>query len=292
MGMPDDGTECPYCGLILEKWLAKRSREQLNATARPPAYTPPPDPDELSPAQRIIIPAIALVTALLAVQSQMMRFFIESGMCMQVHELGHAVVNWLGGRMAIPLPMFTMIPNESRSVLVALVVAGLLAWLLKVCIEQKCRALAYFAGFLLLAQACMTLILPMHKLQFMVEGGGLAGECIFPALLIIAYFHPLPEGAHWPRARAIFLFAGAMMMACTVQRWHAANADYANVPWGSFFGGDGDVEHMLDMGWNIISLVKFYLGLAHFCAAAALFEYARNVWLKKGELQKLFKPAA
>ena len=35
------------------------------------------------------------------------RFAINVGLSMQVHEFGHAVVNWLGGRLAVPLPMVT-----------------------------------------------------------------------------------------------------------------------------------------------------------------------------------------
>ena len=121
-------------------------------------------------------------------------------------------------------------------------------------------------------------------LDFIVKFGGLGGECYLAALLVIAYFSRRPRAARWPAYRTVFLFIGTCVLASSLKRWRDADADFMNVPWGSFWGGDGDVEGMLAAGWTVNKLVAVYLRLAWICVGAAAVAYLRAVWAVRGEI--------
>jgi hypothetical protein len=121
-----------------------------------------------------------------------------------------------------------------------------------------------------------------ETLDFWVAFGGLGGECVIAALLIALYFHPLPRAARWPAYRGLFLFIGACVLFSSLRRWRDADADFTNVPWGAFWGGDGDVEAMISGGWTVNVLVKSYLRLVWVCVGAAALAWARAAWETRG----------
>lgn len=261
--------ECPACGVIFAKWAKKAVPVQAKCR-------------ELTPRQAVVIPGAAFALAGALAWSAPGRFFIQAGLAMQVHELGHALVSWLGGRFAVPLPMITLSFSHDRSLAFGLAVTAALAWTAAIAWDQDCGALAALGGVLLIFQAALSLLMRPDALDFWVAFGGLGGECVLSALLIILYFHPLPRAARWPAYRAVFLFIGACVLASSLRRWRDADSDFMNVPWGSFFGGDGDVEAMIGGGWTVNALVKVYLRMAWICAAAAGAAWASAAWKFRG----------
>lgn len=274
-----EALECGACGVIFAKWAEKEVRAQavtLLAAAAPVAAAPEEPTEELTRFQALTIPAICLGVAIVLAVVDVGRFLVQAGISMETHELGHAVVNWLGGRIAVPLPMITIIPSLERSYLFAVTVLAGIAWLAKTAWEENCRFVAALCAAAFLLQLRLTFARP-DVLEFWVAFGGLGGECVIPALLIALYFQPLPRAARWPVYRVFFLLLGMCVLAASVRRWRDANADFMNVPWGSFWGGDGDVEAMISGGWTVNVLVKVYLRLAWTCAAAAAMAWARAI---------------
>jgi hypothetical protein len=280
--------ECSACGVIFAKWSEKLLREKARAILEAQQLSAPENADAaaaaapLTPRQAVAIPAAVFLAAALLAWSDSARFFVQAGLSMQVHELGHALVSWLGGRFAVPLPMVTMSFSPERSILFALAVTAALAWLAKTAWEEDCRALLALCAVLLLLQFRLSVLARMDVLDFWVAFGGLGGECAVASLLVVFYFHPLPRAARWPAYRAVFLFIGACVLASSLRRWRDADADFMNVPWGSFWGGDGDVEAMISGGWTVNVLVKVYLRLVWICAGGAALAWGRAVWNVRG----------
>ncbi|MBS2023529.1 MAG: hypothetical protein JST92_14080, partial [Deltaproteobacteria bacterium] len=78
--------------------------------------------------------AIALVFSFLPP----VRFLFEASVCMELHELGHALASWLGGVFAIPLPMITLSFSSARSILVFLPLVLLFLWLRWALLKEDC----------------------------------------------------------------------------------------------------------------------------------------------------------
>jgi hypothetical protein len=246
---PAGATECGDCGLIFAK---------APLTAR----------------QSVLIPAAAFSISFIFVSTSFGRFFTGAGLSMQVHELGHALVAWLGGRIAVPIPMVTLTFSRDRSWLMASAVTGGLCFLAWRAWEEDCRAFVAVCGAALLLQAKLTLFTTADALDFWVAFGGLGGECYVAALLAVLYFVRWPKFTRWPVYRTLFLFVGACVLWNSLHRWREASVDYEKVPFGSFFGGDGDVEAMLSHGWTVNTLVAVYLRLAWACVAACGLTWA------------------
>lgn len=228
----------------------------------------------LTPRQAVLIPAAAFIAAPLAVRTGFGRFFVSAGLSMQVHELGHALVSWLGGRVAVPLPLVTVALSKDRSWLMAAAVTGGLCFLLWRAREEDCPAFAALYGAGLLLQAKLTLFTAPDALDFWVAFGGLGGESAVAALLVVMYFARWPRFTRWPAYRTLFLAVGSCVLVNSLLRWREASTDFEKVPFGSVFGGDGDVEALLAGGWTVNTLVAVYLRLAWACVAACALAWA------------------
>ncbi|MDE2291939.1 MAG: hypothetical protein KGL53_07640, partial [Elusimicrobia bacterium] len=194
------------------------------------------------------------------------------------HEFGHALVNWLAGRPAVPLPTVTLYFTDTCSPLFALAVAAALGALLWKALVEDCRFLAGLCALLFLAQGWLVFIAPWRDVDFLVNFGGLGGECVVSAALVALYFQPMPRFTRWPAVRVFFLAVGALALAQSLRTWTQAARDFANVPWGGFWGGDGDVGYMMARGWTVNHLVAVYLRLARVCAACALAAWGWAAW--------------
>lgn len=261
------------CGVIFAKWRERAARPA-------PAREPPAAPDDSVPSPRsaVLVPAAAFAAGAACASAELPRFLVQAGLAMQVHELGHACAAWLSGRIAIPIPMLTVLPSKDLSVPFALAVTAVLAWGAFAAWREDCRALAAACAALLVVQARATWFASAAAADVWIASAGLGGECAISALLVLAYFHPMPRALRWPAYRTVFLFVGALVLAASLRRWHDASSDFMKVPWGSFWGGDGDVEAMLDGGWTVNDLVKAYSRLAGFCALACALRWGAALW--------------
>ncbi len=257
---------------------------------RPNRRLPAPEdaPAALTSRQVLAVPAAAFAASFVLVASGPGRFFVQAGLSMQLHELGHALVCWLGGRVAIPIPLITLSLSRDRSWPLAAAVTAGLTFLLRRAWEEDCAAFGAACAAALLLQAKLTLFTTPDALDFWVAFGGLGGECCVAALLVALYFARWPGFTRWPAYRTLFLFIGACVLWSSLRRWREASADFEKVPFGSFFGGDGDVEVMLAGGWTVNALAAHYLRLSWTCVAACALAWA---WAARGFMSPRRPPA-
>jgi hypothetical protein len=220
---------------------------------------------------------IAAAVALVLVLLPPTRFLLGASFAMELHELGHAVILWLGSRMAIPLPMITFSLGEGRSILVFVLFTAAVALALRAAWRERCLTLASFLALLLLLVPVLSLLpAPRHKL--LVDAGGVGGEIWIAALLVIAWFERFPEALRWARFRTFFLGVGMAVWAFSLRRWIIAMHDADAIPWGSFFGGDGDMEHLVEAGLSPHQIRTRYFWMTILFGAAMAARWGVACW--------------
>lgn len=188
---------------------------------------------------------------------------------MPFHEVGHALVYWLSGRIAIPSFGATLPLQESRSILTCLALATLLPWG-----HRKAKAAKLFACSLLcavLAALCpiFTLIIPFRAVEACVLYAGLGGELYLAVLAIVLFLEPMPRRFAWDRNRYLFLILGAASFGNSLLRWYRAQRDSSNLPMGALFdfGGlfgdgnesSGDLDRLIrEFGWSTQGIISVY----------------------------------
>jgi hypothetical protein len=275
--------ECPRCGVVFAKAAARPAAPEATALASDDAAPAAPEAsDRLTLLAFPVTLAIGVVAALLPPT----RFLVDASIGMELHELGHATVLWLGSRVAIPIPMLTVQTMEGRSVVMFLALAAFLAFAFRQCWRENCRGAAAFAAALLVLLVVLT-ALPDGRHDMLVDFGGMGGELWLAALLVIAWFHPLPERVRWGRLRHAFLLAGMLVFARNAILWLRVQHHPEEIPWGSFWGDEGDMDSLVDAhGWTArdIQLVYLRVGIVCFLAMAAQWAVAAlPAWVRMKE---------
>jgi hypothetical protein len=199
---------------------------------------------------------------------------------MWFHELGHAMVAWLGGFMAVPLPFFTTVPRDDRSVAVIVVVLGMIGAIAYEAARRRLWVLVGFAGALLVVQVLLTFVLnPAQATQWWIFAGQ-AGAIVLPTLVMLAFYQPI--GWRWDfwRYPAVVLAAIGFVHAMFV--WVGVARKTAVMPHGSAVGqeSEGDMERLVrTYGWTKESLAHTYLALGLVCLAALAVAYV--VYLRR-----------
>jgi hypothetical protein len=221
---------------------------------------------------------LAFAVALLFQTGKWGRFLIGTTIGMEVHELGHAVVAWLGSRFAVPLPWLTMAGGHA-SVLMYLVVLGALGFVARTAYRERCLALAALCACLGLVQLVLTIGLSHATVDTLFDFGGQGGELYLAALLVVAFYYRMPEVTYWSHVRWLFLLVGACVFVPAFQRWSHAHHDLAAIPWGSMLGLDGDMDKLRDVaGWAPARIVHVYLVIAWSCVVAIAGHYLYFLW--------------
>ena len=221
---------------------------------------------------RLALPG-AFALALVVVRTGWAHFVMQATFSMEIHELGHATLLWLGSRWAIPLPLFTLNLSKSRSVLAFLLLFGTVGYFGVRARREGSRGLARLCAAVCLLQILITL-LPDRTFDALVQFAGVGGEFYLSALLVVAFYYHLPNDLRWDQARWPFLLIGACAFSLNAERWLASRHDTEAIPWGSVFGGDGDMDHLRDQfGWTPTHIVHVYLWVGGISAAVIAAHY-------------------
>jgi hypothetical protein len=194
------------------------------------------------------------------------------------HELGHASWRWLNGRSAVPALFFTFYSQPGRSAVVTLLVLGSLVGLLLWARSEQCVGLMVLAGAFFLVFVGFT-ALPAPREHLLESFAGIFGEFWISTLWVVLFYYRFPSVLGWPRLRWAFLFLGACAYTRILGVFLASRADMSLLPWGSFFGGDGDLERLLAAGWLVPTIRRVYFTTATFCGALLLGHYVYFGWL-------------
>lgn len=203
------------------------------------------------------------------------------------HEFGHAIVAWMAGRRAIPLPFGFTPVNPERSFFVyvgVLILFGLLFWAGQR--EQK-RWPQILAVSLVTIQFGMTWLMSANTFEMLLYFGGIGGEFLICALLIVSYYFPLPQYFQWGLYRYPVVVGASFTFFGSLWNWRQVRRGLQDIPWGSMWGGDGDMEMLAyGHGWSQQQIINTYNSLGMLCVSAILAIYfymvlkQHRVWLR------------
>lgn len=234
----------------------------------------------------------ALVCKLLRFPDMILWYFFS----IPVHEFGHAIASWLGGRFAVPIgafiPMagFTYISLE-RSILVYALVLVLLGLTLYRSARERTPFLFFTALIALLVQHHLTWKTNAAQWQHTVIYSGIGAEFMLGTWLALAFFFRMPTKLHWDFFRPAALVIGTYSLTSTFVRWREIRGGISEMPLGSFISGNGDSNGDLDRlilehSWTVNEVIQHFNHLGNLCAGLLVFTYAvcvLNAWRKSRE---------
>jgi hypothetical protein len=293
--------KCVGCGAL---WLGGPALARVRATltrqaARSPADTGGPARSQVGAIEAMQsldasrfeydtprVNAIALPAALaLGVLAQLMGFeiFVFATTSMWAHELGHAVIAWLGGFVAIPLPFVTLHASEDRTLLGATLLTLSIAVGAFFAFRHRAWVLLTLLGTLASLQWLLTLALNPAQATKWVIFAGLGGELVIPTLWIVAFYQRLP--GRWDFWRYPVLAASGVTFVRGLFLWTRVASGARAMPHGSMVGSDseGDVERLVRFyHFTERGLAQAYLALAWGCFAILACVYAFRVRVSLG----------
>jgi hypothetical protein len=231
--------------------------------------------------------ALALPVALIVgVLAQLMGFeiFVFATTGMWAHELGHAVVAWLSGFVAIPLPFVTLRASEDRNFLGATVLMLSIAAGGYFALRKRAWPLLALVAGLAALQGLLTLRLNPAQATKWVIFAGLGGELVLPTVWIAAFYQRLP--GRWDFWRYPVLAASAVTLVRGVFLWTRVASGARAMPHGSMVGSDseGDVERLVRFyHFSEPGLAQTYRTMAWGCLAilACVYAFRLRVSLSK-----------
>lgn len=220
---------------------------------------------------------LAFGVALLLNSNGCGRLVVYSSASNWAHELGHASWRWLNGRSAVPVLFFTFYSQPGRSVLFTLLVlaglAGLFLWARpEQCVGLMSLAALFFALFVGL------LALPASQEHVLESFAGIFGEFWISTLWVVLFYYRFPSALRWEKLRWAFVFLGAAAYVRILGVFWASRNDMTLLPWGSFFGGDGDLDRLLAAGWLVPKIRRVYFTTAACCAVVLVSHYLYFLW--------------
>jgi hypothetical protein len=289
---------CPHCGFIgpsLEPGTCGRCGivfSRMHSGEKLPAVDAPlPDvvPLELTPRAEVLDEAppptanrwalpLAFAVALAVNSNGCGRLVVYASASNWAHELGHASWRWLNGRSAVPLLFVTLYSEPGRSVAVTLLVlaglTGLFLWARREeCVGLMSLAVLFFALFVAF------IALPARSEHLLESFAGIFGEFWISTLWVALFYFRFPEVVPWARLRWPFLFLGACAYTRILGIFWASRGDMSLLPWGAFFGGDGDLDHLLAAGWTVATMRRVYFTTAAVCGGLLACQYVYFLWL-------------
>lgn len=280
----DPGT-CGRCGVVF-------SRLHSEAARKPDVVLPieaviPEEPDDAPEVQaaeaeaprtenRWALP-LAFGVAFVLNSTGCGRLVVYATASNWAHELGHASWRWLNGRSAFPTLFFTFYSQPGRSVVFTLLVVGGLFALFVWARREECFGLAGLAVLFFVAFVGL-LALPPAREHVLESFAGLFGEFWISTLWVLLFYYRFPDVVRWERLRWVFLFLGAAAYTRILGVFWKSREDMTLLPWGSFFGGDGDLDRLLSAGWLVPFIRRTYFMTALVCGLLMAAHYLYFEW--------------
>ncbi len=241
----------------------------------PPAFEASPKaPASSSPGENRWALPLAFGVALALNSNSCGRLVVFSTASNWSHELGHASWRWLNGRSAVPALFFTFYSDPARSVVFSLLVLGSLVALLLWARTAECPGLTALAAFFLCVFAAFALAMPPVKEHLLESFAGIFGEFWIGTLWVVLFYYRFPSAVRWKQLRWVFLFLGAAAYTRILGIFLTSRDDVSRLPWGSFYGGDGDLDRLLAAGWLVPFIREVYFRTAAICGTVMALHYA------------------
>jgi hypothetical protein len=280
----ESAAACGACGAVwlrgdqLSRMRARADRHHAHASMRAPSARAPDEDAHRIPFDDVWTNRWAYPAALgLGVVAHVigLSFLVWATVEMWFHELGHAVVAWLSGFVAVPLPFFTTLPRESRSAWVVVIALGMIGAIAYESWKRKLRGLVAFAGALAVVEITMTFMIGAAQARQWIIFAGQAGAIVLPTAVMVAFYQPI--GWRWDFWRYPAIGVAAIGLVHALFIWFGVARGTGVMPHGSAVGDDseGDMERLVaEYGWTTVSLARTYFALCLACLAALAVTYA------------------
>lgn len=178
----------------------------------------------------------------------------------QFHELGHAFPAWLSSRAALPLPFGFTFWSEEPSRFTGLCMVFLIGVLFVRSLREGRRFAVVFALALFVAFVIMSGFVSVERSRFFILCGGLAGELVLTALVMVAFYFPFPDRMRWDFFRFVALVPAAGSWISAVSLWRGVARGTRSLPFGSLLGdGTGDLERLMyEYAFSEHEIISFY----------------------------------
>lgn len=211
-----------------------------------------------------------------------------------LHEMGHAMMAWMGGRWAIPLGAIvptagmTLIAYSRSSVFIffyySLLVYGIYYFHRKqYSFHLNMLVLIFFiSGFL-------TFRIDELRLASYISLAGIMGEIFLSTFLIISFYYNLTTRFRWDFWRFPVLFFGACGFTNTALQWYRIKNNLQALPMGSAVSGEGardmsgDLNQLILAGWSPAQIIVIYWSFIKICIVVIVGYYV--IGLFKGQPQ-------
>ncbi len=199
------------------------------------------------------------------------------GIKIWIHEFGHAVVAWLAGRQAIPLPIGWTNVNPERSFFVyvgILILLGLLFWAGQ---KEGKRWPMVLAVSLAIVQFVMTWLMSPNTFDMLLAFGGIGGELYLSTLLMVSFFFPMPTYWRWDFYRYPVVLGAAFTFWGQFWLWKSIRWGQGSIPFGAMWSDaeHGDMNILVNRhSWEPGDLISTYNTVANLCFLALFGVYA------------------
>ncbi len=260
-----------------------RVTQPRQTNPRPGAPPSVDDTDVLSFQNRysngLVFPALLLLG--MAMNAMPIVNALLFGIKIWFHEFGHAVIAWLSGRQALPLPIGWTSYNPQRSPLVYLGILTLLGLLFWAGRREGKRWPMVLAATLAVVQFAMTWLLPANTFDMLMAFGGVGGEIYLAALLMVGFYFPLPDYFRWDFYRFPVVLGAAFCFWGQLWLWQQIPRGKASIPFGALWGEaeHGDMNQLANLhGWTPGDIIGTYSAIAHLCLFAIVAVYGYTLF--------------
>jgi hypothetical protein len=229
-----------------------------------------------SAAVNAICPPLVALAAVLVDQTPFK--FLLMGFFVWVHEVGHASVSWLSGRIAVPLPIgWTNVEPGQTTAFAAALLLGYCALVYVGWKERRPWPIALGIA-LILVQVRMTWYLGEDRERMWMIFCGVGGEFYLSAAMVALFYFEFPDWFRWGWCRYPVLFLGAATFCESYTLWWKIRRGLEGIPYGSMIngeddsGGDMNILHE-DYRWTQHRIIGSYWHLGNACliAVAAIY---------------------
>lgn len=290
--------ECAKCGIYFEKYKLISSKSSVDLLADELALRGN-DQNQYLVDSRINAWALPLAVAISwAAHSiwtlRTLGYFFSS---IPLHELGHAVMAWIGGIPAIPVGFFVptaglTLSSGERNFLVSLVFWGILsfvgyrAWL------EKIWFICTLSVLYILISIYFTFLEPLGSVMTWMAFCGCAGEFILGTTLILAFHNSLFSFLRWDFFRYPFLLMGTYSYLNAFLKWNNIQRKIEAIPYGTGISVDGakdtggDMNRLIAGGWTEADIISGYVTVGKICLLVIAIQYIYSL-IKSQSVNKL-----